>query len=400
MIKKEKKRVPELRFPEFHEDWVTDRTDHFLVRYVNAVSVQLEKKYKQIGIRSHGKGIFHKDPVTGEALGNKRVYWVHPEVFTVNIVFAWEQAVALTSSDEEGYIASHRFLMFLPKENRVDLKFVLLFFLRRRGKYLLELASPGGAGRNKTLGQESFAELEITLPQKEEQEKIASFLGAVDTRLNQLRRKRELLQTYKRGVMQKFFSQEIRFKGAIGSEFPDWETKNFGDMATKISSKYNPITDDNNYPCIELESIEPNTGRLIKIFDSLEQQSIKSKFRTDDVLFGKLRPYLRKFVLTEFEGVCSTEIWVLRGKRISSKYLYYLVQSHEFYKISNVSFGSKMPRSDWDFVSSFSFEFPCKKEQQKIVDFLAAIERKIEALSRQIDQTEQFKKGLLQKLFV
>ncbi|WP_019488072.1 hypothetical protein [Kamptonema formosum] len=65
--------------------------------------------YKQIGIRSHGKGIFHKEAVTGRELGNKRVYWVHPNAFVVNIVFAWEQAVALTSSDENGFIASHRF---------------------------------------------------------------------------------------------------------------------------------------------------------------------------------------------------------------------------------------------------------------------------------------------------
>ncbi|WP_334824460.1 restriction endonuclease subunit S [Nostoc sp.] len=275
----------------------------------------------------------------------------------------------------------------------------LFFWLKSQENLLKSMVSGTGIGAGK-LDLFQLQSLTTYRPDLAEQEKIASFLRAVDTRLNQLRRKRELLQTYKRGVMQKLFSQEIRFKGAIGSEFPDWERKNFGDMATKISSKYNPITDDNNYLCIELESIEPNTGRLIKIFDSLEQQSIKSKFRTDDVLFGKLRPYLRKFVLTEFEGVCSTEIWVLRGKRISSKYLYYLVQSHEFYKISNVSFGSKMPRSDWDFVSSFSFEFPCKKEQQKIVNFLAAIDRKIETLSRQIDQTEQFKKGLLQKMFV
>jgi type I restriction enzyme, S subunit len=150
MTKKARRKVPELRFPKFNENWEIDRADHFLVRYVNPVDVQLDTEYKQIGIRSHGKGIFHKEPVTGRELGNKRVYWVHSEAFTINIVFAWEQAVALTSDAEKGFIASHRFLMFLPKQNRADLKFILLFFLRKRGKSLLGLASPGGAGRNKT----------------------------------------------------------------------------------------------------------------------------------------------------------------------------------------------------------------------------------------------------------
>ena len=87
MIKKVRKKVPELRFPEFHGDWQTDRIDHFLTRYVKPVDVQLETEYEQIGIRSHGKGIFHKDPVTGEKLGNKRVYWVHPEAFTCQYRF-------------------------------------------------------------------------------------------------------------------------------------------------------------------------------------------------------------------------------------------------------------------------------------------------------------------------
>ena len=122
MSKKLKKKVPELRFPEFDGNWDTDRIDNFLVRHVDPVDVDLETNYKQIGIRSHGKGIFHKEAVTGRELGNKRVYWVHPNAFVVNIVFAWEQAVALTSSDEDGFIASHRFLMFLPKQNRASLE--------------------------------------------------------------------------------------------------------------------------------------------------------------------------------------------------------------------------------------------------------------------------------------
>jgi len=246
MMKKARKKVPELRFPEFNGDWKTDRADYFLVRYVNPVDVQLDTEYEQIGIRSHGKGIFHKDPVTGKELGNKRVYWVHSEAFTVNIVFAWEQAVALTSNAEKGFIASHRFLMFLPKENRVDLKFILLFFLRKRGKSLLELASPGGAGRNKTLGQDNFAELQLTLPQKEEQEKIASFFGTVDTRPTQLRRKHKLLQTYKRGVMQKIFSQQIRFKCDDGKPFPDWEKKKLGEFG-KLAGGGTPDTSNQEY---------------------------------------------------------------------------------------------------------------------------------------------------------
>lgn len=85
---------------------------------------------------------------------------------------------------------------------------------------------------------------------------------------------------------------------------------------------------------------------------------------------------------------------------MSSKYLYYLIQTDKFNKIANVTFGSKMPRSDWEFVSSFPFEFPCAEEQEKVAEFLTVIDKKIEAIAQQISHTEQFKKGLLQKLFV
>ena len=108
--------------------------------------------YREIGIRSHGKGIFHKKPVLGKSLGNKRVFEVHGDCFVVNIVFAWEQAVARTTSNEVGMIASHRFPMYRPVDGLCDVDFLLYYFKTKKGKYLLELASPGGAGRNKTLG--------------------------------------------------------------------------------------------------------------------------------------------------------------------------------------------------------------------------------------------------------
>lgn len=134
------------------------------------------------------------------------------------------------AKSEKGFIASHRFPMFVPREDKVDLEFFLLFFLRKRGKYLLGLASPGGAGRNKTLGQNEFSNLNVVFPGIEEQQKIAAFLGSVDDKLNKLRRKRELLETWKRGLMKKIFSQQLRFNQDDGAAFPDWEEKKLSDV--------------------------------------------------------------------------------------------------------------------------------------------------------------------------
>ena len=348
--------------------------------------------------RSRG-GIVKREVLNGKDIAVKNQFYVREDDFLISKRQIVHGACGFVPKELDGAIVSNEYLVL----NFTDKIIPQFWELLSHTVYFQQVCfhSSIGVHVEKMLFKVStWHRWEVNIPSRKEQEKIASFLGAIDTRLTQLRRKHELLQTYKRGVMQKIFSQEVRFKGAISLHFPDWEKKDFGDIVTKVSSKYDPTTSDTSYPCIELESIVSNEGKLVKMFDSKEQQSIKNKFKSGDVLFGKLRPYLRKFISANFEGVCSTEIWVFRGKKVSAKYLYYLVQTDKFYKIANVTFGSKMPRSDWDFVSSFPFECPCKEEQEKIADFLTAIDRKIEAVARQVDRTEQFKKGLLQKMFV
>lgn len=159
----------------------------------------------ELSVRSHGKGIFHKDEVTGKELGNKRVFWVEPNCFVVNIVFAWERAVAKTTDNENGMIASHRFPMYRPKVGIVDLDYITRFFTTNTGKAILEMASPGGAGRNKTLGQKEFANSKIWLPSYEEQRKIGRLIDEIDNAITLHQRKCDELKTYKKGLLQKIF---------------------------------------------------------------------------------------------------------------------------------------------------------------------------------------------------
>ena len=99
-------------------DWNFIKIDDILEKVGKKVEVSKESNYQQIGIRSHGKGIFHKEAVTGEELGNKTVFWVEKDCFIVNIVFAWEQAIARTTDAEVGMICSHRFPMYRSKNNK------------------------------------------------------------------------------------------------------------------------------------------------------------------------------------------------------------------------------------------------------------------------------------------
>ncbi|MFT3963580.1 restriction endonuclease subunit S [Propionivibrio sp.] len=199
--------VPRLRFPRFRNagEWKLKKIKNILERVSNPVNVQSSESYREIGIRSHGKGIFHKEMVSGTQLGDKRVFWVEKNTLVLNIVFAWEQAVATVSKDESGMIASHRFPMFKGK-SKTSVEFFKHFFLTNKGKFLLGLASPGGAGRNRTLGQKEFESLEFHVPvDLDEQVLIADCLSSLDTLIFAHTQKLDILTTHKKGLMQGLF---------------------------------------------------------------------------------------------------------------------------------------------------------------------------------------------------
>ena len=402
--------VPKLRFKEFGGDWSKKRLDSFLERTSNPVNVIDTQNYVQIGIRSHGKGIFHKESVTGKEIGNKRVFWVVPNALVVNIVFAWERAIAVTSDKENGLIASHRFPMYLPKDGLSDVNFLRYMFITDKGQSYLELASPGGAGRNKTLGQSNFAELKIDLPIVEEQTKIASFLSNVDEKISQLTQKHELLSQYKQGMMQKLFSQQIRFIADDGSEFREWEEKALLELSEKAmygmnasateydgKNKYLRITD------ICEKSHKFKTDSLTSPNAELEE---KYKLNLGDLLFartgasvGKSYLYSPNDGITYFAGFLIR--FSLKQDKVNPYFIFLQTLTKDFDKwVATNSMRSGQPGINAEEYSSYIFKVPCLEEQIKIANFLSAIDQKIEVVAQQIEQAKTWKKGLLQQMFV
>lgn len=188
---------------------------------------------------------------------------------------------------------------------------------------------------------------------------------------------------------------KLRFKEFSG----EWEEKLFGDIVTNKSKKYNPEKESISYKCIELEHLSTESGELLGYVDSLNLGSIKNKFNKNNVLFGKLRPYLKKYLLAPFDGVCSSEIWVLNGVDVTNCFLYYIVQSDYFIGLANQSSGSKMPRADWNIIKNSIFFIPEKQEQEKIASFLTSVDTKIEQLTKKEELLQQYKKGVMQKIF-
>jgi type I restriction enzyme S subunit len=190
------------RLGELPVDWKLNFIKNILSPVKNSLIPNQDESYQQIGIRSHTKGIFYKEKITGKALGTKRVFWIEPHCFIVNIVFAWEHAIAKTTETEIGMIASHRFPMYKPKIGVLDLDYLLCYFKSIRGKHQLGLASPGGAGRNKTLGQSEFVKLQIPVPSFQEQIAIADLINSAEREMELMNTKLKLLKDQKKGLMQ------------------------------------------------------------------------------------------------------------------------------------------------------------------------------------------------------
>lgn len=182
-------------------------------------------------------------------------------------------------------------------------------------------------------------------------------------------------------------------------DIPDgWERIEFGYVVNLRNKKYIPKSNE-NFKCIELECIEKESGNLLYYLNSNTQKSTKTFFYKDDVLYGKLRPYLKKYIYATEDGVCSSEIWVFHAtKKMTSYFLFLIVQSNRFNQITNISTGTRMPRADWNVVSNFPILLPPLDEQKKIADILSLWDKAIQQTKELIAYKEIQKKGLMQNL--
>jgi type I restriction enzyme S subunit len=388
---------PELRFPEFNENWSIKKFGSITERISLPVDVQIGKLYQQIGIRSHGKGIFYKENVDGRELGNKRVFWIKENVFIVNIVFAWEQAVAKTTEKEIGMIASHRFPMYAPLRDESDLNYLLYFFLTKKGKALLELASPGGAGRNKTLGQKELEILKLIIPKKREQQEIASFLSAVDDKLQALKKKKSLLDQYKQGVMQKIFSQELRFKDDDGSYYPEWEVKKLGDIAECLDNLRKPLNSSERQ---KMQGKYPYWGAN-NIMDYINDYIFDETIVLLAEDGGNFNEFKTRPIANLYKGKCwvNNHTHVLRAiyKISTNEFLFYSLVHKDITGFVSGGTRAKLTKGE---MLKIPILLPSVHEQTKIADFLSAIDEKTQLVKGQVDKMEVWKNGLLQKMFV
>lgn len=231
------------------------------------------------------------------------------------------------------------------------------------------------------------------IPFLSEQHQISSFLKKFDDLIAATQHKIDALEQAKKVLLQRLFDQSWRFK-----DYSDpWEKRKFKNLVVRV----NKTSDNSTIPSVEFEDIISKQGRLNKDVRLKVNSKQGIYFEPQDVLFGKLRPYLQNWLFPSFYGRAVGDFWVLRANSsLLSEYLFVLIQSPRFQSVANISSGIKMPRSDWNTVSNTSFSIPVQSEQRRIEQLFNVLDDLIAATQSRLSSLELLKKFLLQNLFI
>ena len=379
--------VPKLRFPEFKEEWkenklgilsdVRDGT-HDTPAYVDEGFPLITSK----NLTSDGKLSF--DNVSLISSSDFEEVNRRSKVDCGDVLFGMIGTIGNpVLIDRDDFAIKN---VALIKE-RGQLKNEFLIWFLRGSNISRQFYNLNTGGTQKFIALGVIRGLIIPVPPLDEQKKIASFFKAVDGKLSALRRKRDLLKEYKRGLMQKLFSQTLRFTDANGQSFPDWEEKRLGDISnisTGDSNRQDSL-DNGKYAFFDRSEDVRTSDRYLFDCEAIivpgEGQDFIPKY-----FIGKFDLHQRTYAITKFDDHIG-------------KFLYYSITHFRKHFLSH-AVGSTVKSLRLPMFKKMKLFIPSIKEQQKIADALSSMDAKVSVVSDQIKKFEKFKKGLLQQMFV
>ncbi|HKO78235.1 MAG TPA: restriction endonuclease subunit S [Flavobacterium sp.] len=400
---KRKVSVPKLRFQEFEGEWKQIK----LGDYIKIKSGNSPSNYNFID-----KGNYPFIKV--EELNNCNKYQNSSRFYSnenknlvekFSVIFPKRGAAILNNKvriNDCPIFMDSNMMAIIPKRNQLHYEFLYYKIVKEE---LYKIADTSSIPQINNKHIEPYKLFITSLP---EQQKIASFLSAVDEKIQQLSRKKELLKQYKNGVMQQLFSGKLRFKDENGKDYPDWEEKKLGDVAEKRIVK----NKDNKINLVFTNSAMQGIVNQRDYFDKdiANQNNLLGYYIVENndfvynpriSTYAPVGPISRNYLDT---GIMSPLYSVFRFKYGNLDFLEFFFNSIVWHKhmkdISNYGArDDRMSFSTSDFYK-MPIPFPSFEEQQKIAGFLSSIDSKIESVNQQLAQTRTFKKGLLQQMFV
>ncbi|HRN70547.1 MAG TPA: restriction endonuclease subunit S [Candidatus Woesebacteria bacterium] len=405
------KNTPKLRFPEFSEEWQFKSLNKLAKK-------KLEKNKTKIDLpvltNSATKGIV----IQNEYFDKNIVNFESTDVYYIVDINDFIYNPRISNSAPVGPIKRNKLVKGLMsplytifKLENIDTNFIEKYFdTSYWHKYIIHISNIGARHDRMNITDSDFFNLPIPFPETNEQKKIASLFTAIDEKISALQNKVELLKKYKKGVMQKIFSQKIRFKDENGKDYPKWEKKSIEDIFERITEK----NKENNKNVL---TISAQHGLINQ--EDFFNKSVAAKDLTNYYLlhkgdFAYNKSYSNGYPMGAIKklnkydkGIVSTLYICFRTKQNYSQdffeqYFNTGLQNREIEKIAQEGARNHglLNISVVDFFKSIFLQVPSYKEQKIIADFLTKIDDKIVLEERKLEQAKLFKKSLLQQMFV
>lgn len=306
--------------------------------------------------------------------------------------------------DREDIALAQRVIKYRGKENILNNRFLLQKFLGEKFQEILTSKATGGTVQG--IKGSVLHQIEISLPSLKEQTKIAEFLSAVDDKISQLSRQLELLNQYKKGVMQKIFSQEIRFRNDNGEDFGEWEEVPLNFVCdVRDGTHDSPKYVKKGYALVTSKNLKDGKLDLTDIslisqtdFDNINK---RSKVHTGDIIFGMIGTIGNPVLLKESNFAIKNVALIKEKDELLNKFLIHFLNSSLFDRqVKVLNAGNTQKFLSLNQIRNLSVPKPTIQEQEKIAEFLTAIDERIDHTTAQLIHTKQWKKGLLQQMFV
>ena len=392
-------KVPNLRFQEFSGEWISkiigdlgDVTKLAGFEFTNHVT------YSDSGEIIALRGLNVKN---GKLILDDVKYIDNSDFSKLNrsklivddLLFTYVGTVgetALIDKNDKYYLAPNvsRIRFDLDKSNSKFMHYNI-----SRSQYFKKVIQPTIATSSQpALNMGNIRKLSIYIPSKQEQDKIASFFSLIDKKIELQTEKVEELKNYKKGIMQKIFSQELRFKDENGSEYPEWEKRRLQTIVEKKIKGKNPLYSETGNVLLNNEFMENNTEPLF-VENEIDVTKKDILILWDGSQAGK--------VYTGFEGVLgSTFVAITLNKNNCNIF----IQEQLEYNLNKIQRawreGSGVPHVAKDFIENYKIFVPCYEEQSKISKMLLNINEKIKLEEKKLQYIKELKKGLLQQMFI
>lgn len=406
-------KAPKLRFKEFSGDWESEKLGN-LLEFKNGINASKEqyghgKKFINvldilnnnyityeniIGKVDVDEDTFEKYSVGYGDIVFQRSSETREEVGTANVYLDKEQKATFGGFIIRGKKVGEYNPIFMNK-------------LLKTSSARKEITTKAGGSTRYNVGQDTLSDVEVMLPKLEEQEKIASLFSLIDEKISLQSEKVEALKDYKKGMMQKIFRRELRFKDDEGKYYPEWKEKKLGDIC-ELFAGGTPSTNVKEYWDGDINWITSGIVQNCTIYEKDVKTKItelglaKSSARLinpDSVLIAMTGATCGKIGYLTFESTANQSVMAIEPYTDISKFVYYLLIHNNRY-ILKFQAGGAQAGINKSSCSNLTFKFPSIPEQEKIADFLSIIDSKIELEEQKLEQLKEMKKGLLQQMFV